>query len=217
MRAPLLVVGATMLRSVRAFAPRRAARPARAAALSSSKRVLVPIADGSEEIETACITDTLTRAGARVTVASVEATTLCTMSRGLKIVADATIDDVEGEGWDLIAIPGGMPGAERLRDSAALDAILRAHAAREAPLAAVCASPAVVLKPKGLLTARATCYPAPPFLDALGGAADGDVVTDGHVTTSRGPGTSLVFALALVEQLYGAEAAAKLRGEMLVA
>ena len=192
----------------------------RAAATTSAgavKRVLVPIADGSEEIETSCITDTLVRAGAEVTVASVEATTTCTMSRGLKIVADALVTDVSGDDWDLVALPGGMPGAERLRDSDALDAILRKQDARRAPLAAVCASPAVILKSKGLIDGRqATCYPAPPFVEALGDVSDGAVVRDGHITTSRGPGTSLNFALALVDQLYGPEKAEELRAQMLV-
>ena len=191
----------------------------RAAATTSAgavKRVLVPIADGSEEIETSCITDTLVRAGAEVTVASVEATTTCTMSRGLKIVADALVTDVSGDDWDLVALPGGMPGAERLRDSDALDAILRKQDARQAPLAAVCASPAVILKSKGILRSQATCYPAPPFVEALGDIADGDVVRDGHITTSRGPGTSLKFALDLVDQLYGPEKAEELRAQMLV-
>jgi 4-methyl-5(b-hydroxyethyl)-thiazole monophosphate biosynthesis len=177
----------------------------------------VPIADGSEEIETCCITDTLVRAGAEVTVASVEATTTCTMSRGLKIVADALVTDLGNDEFDLVALPGGMPGAERLRDSDALDAILRKHDARRAPLAAVCASPAVILKSKGLIDGRqATCYPAPPFVEALGDVSDGAVVRDGHITTSRGPGTSLKFALDLVDQLYGPEKAEELRAQMLV-
>ena len=191
----------------------------RAAATTSAgaqKRVLVPIADGSEEIETSCITDTLVRAGAEVTVASVEATTTCTMSRGLKIVADALVTDLGNDEFDLVALPGGMPGAERLRDSDALDAILRKQDARQAPLAAVCASPAVILKSKGILRSQATCYPAPPFVEALGDIADGDVVRDGHITTSRGPGTSLKFALDLVDQLYGPEKAEELRAQMLV-
>ena len=192
----------------------------RAAATTSAgaqKRVLVPIADGSEEIETSCITDTLVRAGADVTVASVEATTTCTMSRGLKIVADALVTDLGNDEFDLVALPGGMPGAERLRDSDALDAILRKQDTRRAPLAAVCASPAVILKSKGLIEGRqATCYPAPPFVEALGDVSDGAVVRDGHITTSRGPGTSLKFALALVDQLYGPEKAEELRTQMLV-
>ena len=192
----------------------------RAAATTSAgavKRVLVPIADGSEEIETSCITDTLVRAGADVTVASVEATTTCTMSRGLKVVADALVTDLGNDEFDLVALPGGMPGAERLRDSDALDAILRKQDARRAPLAAVCASPAVILKSKGLIDGRqATCYPAPPFVEALGDVSDGAVVRDGHITTSRGPGTSLKFALDLVDQLYGPEKAEEQRAQMLV-
>ena len=212
MRFAVMLTLATRSSALRSMALRAAATTSAGAV----KRVLVPIADGSEEIETSCITDTLVRAGAEVTVASVEATTTCTMSRGLKIVADALVTDVSGDDWDLVALPGGMPGAERLRDSDALDAILRKQDARRAPLAAVCASPAVILKSKGILRSQATCYPAPPFVEALGDIADGDVVRDGHITTSRGPGTSLKFALDLVDQLYGPEKAEELRAQMLV-
>ena len=212
MRFAVMLTLATRSSALRSMALRAAATTSAGA----QKRVLVPIADGSEEIETSCITDTLVRAGAEVTVASVEATTTCTMSRGLKIVADALVTDVSGDDWDLVALPGGMPGAERLRDSDALDAILRKQDARQAPLAAVCASPAVILKSKGMLRSQATCYPAPPFVEALGDIADGDVVRDGHITTSRGPGTSLKFALDLVDQLYGPEKAEELRAQMLV-
>ena len=212
MRFAVMLTLATRSSALRSMALRAAATTSAGAV----KRVLVPIADGSEEIETSCITDTLVRAGAEVTVASVEATTTCTMSRGLKVVADALVTDVSGDDWDLVALPGGMPGAERLRDSDALDAILRKQDARRAPLAAVCASPAVILKSKGILRSQATCYPAPPFVEALGDIADGDVVRDGHITTSRGPGTSLKFALDLVDQLYGPDKAEELRAQMLV-
>ena len=213
MRFAVMLTLATRSSALRSMALRAAATTSAGA----QKRVLVPIADGSEEIETSCITDTLVRAGAEVTVASVEATTTCTMSRGLKIVADVLVTDLGNDEFDLVALPGGMPGAERLRDSDALDAILRKQDARRAPLAAVCASPAVILKSKGLIDGRqATCYPAPPFVEALGDVADGAVVRDGHITTSRGPGTSLKFALDLVDQLYGPEKAEELRAQMLV-
>lgn len=92
--------------------------------MSSSKTVLVPIADGSEEIETTCITDTLTRFGADVTVASVQTSLTCTMSRGIKIQADCSISEAATKDWDLIALPGGMPGAEHLRDSKDLAELL---------------------------------------------------------------------------------------------
>ena len=81
-------------------------------ALQMSKRVLVPIGDGSEEIETTCITDTLTRFGADVTIASVmPGELICKMSRGIKVVADKSIEDAAKEEWDCVALPGGMPGA----------------------------------------------------------------------------------------------------------
>merc|ERR1719373_331840 len=108
-------------------------------------RVLVPVADGSEEIETACITDTLVRAGAEVVVASVMPELQVKMARGLKVVADCLIQDCAGKEWDAIACPGGMPGANYLRDNETLTKLLKDQAAKEKVTAAVWASPAVVL------------------------------------------------------------------------
>ena len=89
-----------------------------------AKKVLVPIADGSEEIEAVCIIDTLRRGGAELTVASVGKLQV-TASRGVKIVADARIGDCVSQTYDCIALPGGMPGAEHLRDSVALIDLLK--------------------------------------------------------------------------------------------
>lgn len=178
---------------------------------SPSKQVLVPIADGSEEIETACLTDTLARFGAAVTVASVKADgdLVCTMSRGLKILADCTILQAKDRAWDLVALPGGMPGAEHLRDSDALVAILSKQKDAGKQYAAMCAAPAVVLASHGFVTEGmdATCYPAPAFRAALGHSgctvSEKNVVTSGALTTSQGPATALAFALQLGENLYG--------------
>lgn len=167
--------------------------------------VLVPVADDSEEIETACITDTLVRAGAVVTVASVTGHETVRMSRGLKIVADCLIEHCTGKEWDAIVCPGGMPGAERLRDSAPLAELLKAQSAAAKVTAAVCASPAVVFGAHGLLPGKAVCYPAPKFTEILGDKLlEGvPVAHDGHIITGTGPGTSLQFALKVVEALYG--------------
>jgi len=193
---------------------------------ANSKRVLVPIANGSEEIETTCITDTLTRFGASVTVASANAdgSLVCTMSRGIKFMADLSVAEAlssGGDDWDLVALPGGMPGAEHLRDCEPLVELLRTRSAAGSLNAAICASPAVVfgahnLLPKGE-SAAATCYPAPPFRSVLGEiASESDVVVSGNIVTSKGPGTSLKFGLQLGELLYGKEAADKIAAEMLV-
>lgn len=104
-----------------------------------TKTVLVPIADGSEEIETTCITDTLTRFGAAVTIASVQPNLLCKMSRGIMVQADCSINDAVSKEWDLVVLPGGMPGAEHLRDSKPLMEILKQQKEAGKLYGAVCA------------------------------------------------------------------------------
>lgn len=183
-----------------------------------SKRVLVPIADDSEEIETSCIQDTLVRFGAEVVVASVKADgeLVCKMSRGLKVMADCSITDAMTESWDLIALPGGMPGAQHLRDCAPLISLLEKQKADGKLYAAMCAAPAVVLASKGLVDDGATCYPAPGFREKISSPSDEDVVVQGNVVTSQGPGTALKFAIKMGELLYGEEKAKQIADEMLV-
>ncbi|KAG7343737.1 hypothetical protein IV203_021745 [Nitzschia inconspicua] len=202
------------IRSLRLFS----SSPSAKTALNMVKRVLVPIAEGSEEIETTCITDTLTRFGAEVTIASVMPDLLCKMSRGIKVMADMSIEDAAKEEYDLVVCPGGMPGATHLRDSETLKNILEKQNAAGKPYGAICAAPAVVLATHQLLDDKATCYPAPQFREKLQDPVD-DVVAvtgGGLITTSKGPGTALLFALELGEQLYGKEARNKIQKEMLV-
>jgi protein deglycase len=180
-----------------------------------SKRALVPIAHGSEEIEAVCIIDTLRRAGTEVVVASVEDTLQVTASRETKLVADVMIEDCEDEIFDLIALPGGMPGAEHLRDTKVLIDLLKAQDAGGRLFGAICASPAVVLQPHGLLKSRkATCFPS--FASQLDSkdAIDERVVVDDRCVTSRGPGTAIEFALTLVALLYDEETALEIGTRM---
>lgn len=182
-----------------------------------TKRILVPIGNGSEEIETSCAVDTFRRCGAEVILASVEENLTVKMSRGMKFVADASIKEMEGP-FDAVALPGGMPGAERLRDSAPLISLLKRTKQDGNVIAAVCASPAVVFAEHGLLDdVRATCYPHPGFRGKVNKIDDGDVVIDGNTITGTGPGTALKWALAIVEALYGKEKADSLAEQMLVA
>ncbi|MDE1890781.1 MAG: DJ-1/PfpI family protein [Planctomycetota bacterium] len=182
-----------------------------------SKKVLVPIANGTEEIEAVCIIDVLRRAGASVTVASVD-TLQVTASRGVKLVADRLIADCVNETYDLIALPGGMPGAEHLRDSKDLEKLLKIQQQKGRFYAAICAAPAVVLQHHGLLgQRRATCHPS--FVHQLENtdAAETQVVVDGTCITSRGPGTAIEFALKLVELLYDQQKAKEIAQHMVVA
>jgi 4-methyl-5(b-hydroxyethyl)-thiazole monophosphate biosynthesis len=113
------------------------------------------------------------------------------------------------------ALPGGMPGAEHLRDSAPLISILEKQKAAGKSYAAICASPAIVLASKGLVGEGATCYPAPGLTELMSSPVADDVVVQGNVITSKGPGTSLKFAIALGEHLYGAEKAKVIADQML--
>ena len=131
-------------------------------------------------------------------------------------MADMTIDDAAKEEWDLVALPGGMPGAEHLRDSDVLISILERQKKEGKMYAAVCASPAVVLASKGLAVPGVTCYPAPGFRSALVSPVDDEVVVIDNLTTSQGPGTSIKFALQLGEQLFGKEKADEVAAGMLV-
>ena len=187
-----------------------------------SYKVLVPIASGTEEIEAVCIIDTLRRAGAKVTVASVEKTLKVKCSHGIYLVADTLIDDcipqTEDAVYDLIAIPGGMPGATRLRNSKTLTTLLKQQQAAGRLYGAICAAPVVVLQHHGLLEGKqATCFPS--FASKLRNATASNqrVVVDGNCITSRGPGSAIEFALALIAQLYGEEKAAEVGQRMQVA
>ncbi len=185
-----------------------------------AKTALVPVADGSEEIEVACIVDTLRRAGVDVTVASVMRRRQITASRQTALVADCLIENCRGLAYDVIALPGGMPGAEHLRDDPDVRTLLTEQRAASRTIGAICAAPAVVLLPLELLTGyQATCFPS--FLSLLREAEgvtalEDRVVVDRELITSRGPGTAIEFALTLVEHLLSAEVAATIGQRMLV-
>ena len=186
---------------------------------SSKPRALVPIADGSEEIEAVTIIDTLVRGGVDVTVASVSPTLTISASRGVRLEADCAIscDECTSTKWDLIAVPGGMPGAANLRDSKELTELLKKQSEQKRLIAAICAAPAVVLQHHGLLTGAATCYPADAFTDTIKGSLSQDaVVVSDNIVTSRGPGTAMAFSIKLVELLVSKQVADEVASAMLL-
>ncbi|XVE63401.1 hypothetical protein DITRI_Ditri07aG0017600 [Diplodiscus trichospermus] len=188
------------------------------ASTTMAKQVLVPIANGTEPMEAVITIDVLRRSGADVTVASVGKKLRVDACHGVKIVADALVDDCKDTVFDLIALPGGMPGATNLKDCAVLESAVKKQAADGRLYAAVCASPAVALGSWGLLKGlKATCYPS--FMEQLKSCAtavESRVQQDGKVVTSCGPGTTMEFALALVEQLYGKEKANEVSGPLVM-
>ncbi|UTW06647.1 DJ-1 family glyoxalase III [Pseudomonas benzenivorans] len=169
-----------------------------------STRAVITVADGVEDLECVTLIDVLRRAEIEVVVASVENRRMITCARGTRLTADAMLVDVLAQDFDLIVLPGGMPGAQRLGEHEPLAERVRQQAKAGKFYAAICAAPAVALQPFGVLRQRRmTCYPS--FSDRLSGCSfvDEPVVVDGNCITSQGPGTALAFALTLVEQLRG--------------
>lgn len=166
--------------------------------------VLIPLAPGFEDLEAVTLVDLLRRAGIEVVTAGLQRG-LIQGSRGTRIEPDAYLDDVLTRDFDLIALPGGLPGAEHLRDDARVQNLLKQMAAAGRYTTAICAAP-MALAEAGLLAGkRATAYPG--VLAALQladtRALNDAVVVDGKVVTSQGPGSAMDFALTLIELLAG--------------
>lgn len=169
-------------------------------------RVLVPLATGCEELEAITIIDLLRRGRIEVVTAGLDDQPVVA-SRGTVIIPDTTLDAVATEAFDMIALPGGLPGADHLRDDPRVIRIIQSQAEQDKLNAAICAAPKV-LAAAGLLENRtATGYPG--VLEALDlkttELTDAAVEVDGKLITSRGPGTAMDFALTLIEQLEGKE------------
>ena len=168
--------------------------------------VLVPLAQGCEELESVTVIDLLRRAGIDVTTAGLDARPV-TASRGVVLVPDTTLDEALKKDYDMVVLPGGLPGADHLDQDPRIQTLLKKMADSEKFTAAICAAPKA-LASAGLLDGkRATAYPG--TLEKLNLAtttmAAEPVVKDGKVITSRGPGTAMDFALALIETLAGTE------------
>ncbi|MCD8350477.1 MAG: DJ-1/PfpI family protein [Planctomycetaceae bacterium] len=181
-----------------------------------AKTALVLLADGFEEVEAATPIDVLRRAGVDVTVAGVGKKT-ATGAHGLPYTADVELDSVTGD-FDCIVLPGGMPGAKNLGESAKARELAVKMAADGRLVASICAAPVFTLSAWGLIDGRkATCYPGMEgMLTDKAEFVTDRVVVDGNVTTSRGPGTAMEFALCVAGQLMGDEVAKKVAGDMLV-
>jgi len=174
------------------------------------KRVLVPLAPGFEEIEAITVIDILRRAGVEVTVAGTQAGPI-EASRKTKHLADCTLDDVKADDFDMIVLPGGLPGATNLRNDPRIRHIIDTLKARNRHVAAICAAP-TVLSAFGVLDGRnATSHPSVrnEIASAAGSVSDNRVVVDGPIITSQSAGTAMEFAFKLVEILCGTEKVAE--------
>ena len=164
--------------------------------------VLVPLAQGCEELEAVTVVDLLRRAGVHVVTAGLDNAPV-RASRGVVLLADMTLDEALKQEYDMVVLPGGLPGADHLDGDPRIRGLLRTMADSGRYTAAICAAPKVLASTGLLEGKKVTSFPG--VLDAFDGLdyRTDPVVQDGHLITSRGPGTAMDFALALIENLVG--------------
>lgn len=174
------------------------------------KQACVFLADGFEEIEGLAVVDVLRRAGVEVTTVSIKKNCMVTGRSNITVLADKWYGEMDFAGTDLLVLPGGMPGTTNLRDYAPLRELLCKAYEEKKLLAAICAAPMVFGGMGFLKDRKATIYPGMEE-ELIGAEAVAEpVVVDGFITTSRGMGTAIPFALSLVEQLLGKEKACEI-------
>ncbi|MEA3456518.1 MAG: DJ-1 family glyoxalase III [Campylobacterota bacterium] len=170
--------------------------------------VLLPLADGFEEIEAVSLIDIMRRGGIEVRTAYLDGefdTNLVTGANGITVQADTSIKNVISEDFDMIVLPGGWDGTNRLAENPRVQTLLKEFKDAGKYVGAMCAAP-YALHTAGVLNHRYTCYPSAEEKIRKEGYTDQEkVVIDGKVMTSRGPGTAICFALEIIRQLVGEE------------
>ncbi len=173
-------------------------------------KVLVPIANGTEEMEAVIIIDMLRRAGIKVTVAAVEDIVTC--SKGVKILPDSDIESLVDEKFDAIILPGGLPGTNNLSENPTLIGILREHKKEGKILGAICAAPTILSDHKLIsLENKITSHPSVAKNLANYDYSEDKVVFDDNVITSRGAGTAFEFSLEIIGKLIGIDKAEEIK------
>lgn len=166
------------------------------------KTALIFLADGFEECEALCVLDTLRRAKVQVITASIKDRVVYS-SHNVPLTADRLLEELTPDNWDVMFLPGGMPGATNLRDDKRVEKFLRYQYDRGKIVSAICASPAVVFGPLGFLENKeATCFPScnkyyPDFKFSNKG-----VVVSQNVVTAKSAGWAFDLGLTLIELLF---------------
>jgi len=184
-------------------------------------KALVLLAEGFEDVEAVTPIDYLRRAGIEVTTVSIsENLTVTSKWGGIKMFAGTTLTELTKQGtggYDAVILPGGMPGTTNLAASKETGSLVKKMAAAGKTICAICAAPALVLAPLGLLAGKNfTCYPGMEEKVNDGKWSDSRVVLDGNVITSRGAGTAGEFSAAIIEKLLDKAAAKKIADAVLL-
>lgn len=170
-------------------------------------RVGIFFADGFEEIEGLTVVDILRRAGIDISMISINGKKKVTGAHGIALDTDEDIVQCDPDKLDMLVLPGGMPGTMNLAACEKLTEALKKADQEKRGIAAICAAPSMLGDLGFLKGKKAVCYPG--FESRLTGAEvlAVPVVTDGHITTSRGMGTAIAFALELAKRLKDEETA----------
>ncbi|EKD28083.1 MAG: hypothetical protein ACD_79C00437G0004 [uncultured bacterium] len=174
------------------------------------KSALIILAEGFEEIETVTPIDILRRCGVRVVVAGLNSIVV-KGARDMLLQAECLLKDVKEE-FDLLILPGGSNGATNLKKSEKVMELINVYFKNNKLIGAICASPAVVLGNLAFMEGRnATCFPGcEEYFSSRVIYKKEDVVEDGNIISSRGPGTAFKFSLVLAARLVGEEIANKI-------
>jgi 4-methyl-5(b-hydroxyethyl)-thiazole monophosphate biosynthesis len=169
-------------------------------------KVLVPLAKGFEEIEAVALIDVMRRGGIEVLAARVGEEIVVQGANGISVQTDLHVSSVSVDDLDMIVLPGGWDGTYALADDENVQNLLKAMDAKGKNIGAICAAP-FALNKAGVLKPNFTCYPsAEEQIDIKGYQGDkAQVIEEGNVMTSRGPGTSICFGLQIVKKLVGEE------------
>lgn len=181
--------------------------------------VLIPLAEGFEEVEAVALVDVMRRGGIEVRIAYIDDSLghgkVVVGANGIGVKADTSIKNVIAEDFDMMVLPGGWGGTYALAENPRVLELLKAFKENKV-VGAMCAAP-YALKKAGVLGNDYTCYPgAKDEIDQPGYREDLKVVTDGNVMTSQGPGTAVCFGLAIVERLVGKESMQAVKEGMLL-
>ena len=187
------------------------------------KKVIILLAQGFEEVEAVTPIDYLRRAGIEVTIAAVGEIPAVIAAHGLKVTADATLGGLLNEGklsasaWDGVIIPGGLPGSDNLAASRQTGVFLTEMHNAGRWICAICAAPARVLYPLGILAGKKfTCYPGEEAGVTDAGWSEDRVVIDGKLITSRGAGSAGEFSCAVIDMLLGEGEGKKIADKVLL-
>ena len=179
---------------------------------TTERKVALFLANGCETIEALTVADILFRAGIPCTKVSVNDTPIVVTSHGVTVTADTTVGFLDWDSYDMLVLPGGIPGTPNLRACAPLMEEVRRFHREGKMVAAICAAPSILAELGLLRGVRSTCNPSVEKILIENGAdlVKEDAVTTGNIITSRAMGTAVPFALAIMEHYLGKEKADEL-------